>query len=166
MLIYVIGALVALCALHLLLTFALIRRVRTLQDMLSGPDQQMLAVGTPIDTFEASTPRGDTLTDAALRDTSVVVGFFRAGCGPCERMRGALVDAPPAIPVIAFVAGTEQDPAARELLSSLGQVARVAYVNERDPVHRVFAPPAFPSFYRVDNGVVRATGHQLTDVVP
>jgi thiol-disulfide isomerase/thioredoxin len=161
----IVAVLAAIVGLHLLITFSLISRVRTLQDMLTG-NTPMLKPGTPIAAFEAATPQGETLSDALLRDRTVLVGFFAPGCGPCDKQRGDLLASPPELPVLAFVGGQAADPAAQSLLTSLGQVARVAYTTANDAVYRAFQPVGYPSLYRVENGQIAAIGHRWSDVIP
>ena len=160
----VVTVLAVAVGLHLLLTFSLIARVRTLQDMLAGT-RGLPQPGTPVGSFEAATPEGEKLTDALLRGGTTLVGFFAPGCGPCEKARTELVASPPGLPVLAFVDGTDADPDARTLVASLGQVARVAYAASGDDVYRAFRPVGFPSLFRIENGQVAAAGHRLGDVL-
>jgi hypothetical protein len=163
---FAIAALAVLVGLHLLLTFALIARVRALQDQLTGTGARLPEPGTEIGKFAVVTPAGETLSEQSLGEQPTLVGFFIPGCSPCERSRGELLDTPPALPMLAFVAGTEVDPGARALVSSLEPIARVAYTIDGDAVNQAFRPNGFPSFFRIEQGKVAAAGHRLADVVP
>jgi thiol-disulfide isomerase/thioredoxin len=163
------GAVLAvLVMLNLLLTFALIRRVRVLQEMVSkGParDPALPQPGDAVGAFQAATPEGGLLTDEALRSGVNLVGFFTTGCHPCATVRAQLLESPPKLPLMAFVEGRADDPAARELGTSLSAIARVAYITEADSVAKAFRSAGYPTLIRVENGTVAAAGHQLGDVL-
>ena len=161
----VLGVLVLVVGLHLLLTFALIARVRALQAMISPSLAPLPKPGTPIGDFEAETADGERLSHVALRDATTLVGFFSADCPHCEQARGALLASPPTLPLVAFVRGSAADPGAARLADALAPIARVAYTTATDPAYRAFAPTGFPSLYRVENGRVAVASHQLGDVL-
>jgi len=160
----VLAVLAIIVGLHLMLTFSLIARVRTLQETLEGSRAQLPPVGTKLDPFYAATREGEQLSDALLPAASLV-GFFMPGCAPCEKTRSALVEAPPDLPMLAFVSGEADDPAAIALAESLAKIARVAFATEGDTAYAAFRPPAFPSLYRIENGQLAAVGHTLRDVI-
>ena len=154
--------------LNFLLTFALLGRVRALQEWMvakSSVDAELPRPGDPIGRFEALADDGGTLTDDALSGVTLV-GFFSPGCKPCETVKAELVRSPPALPFLAFVDGSGADPsAARRLGEALKAVARVAYTDDASPVLRAFRDPAYPTLVRVENGAVAAAGHRLRDVL-
>jgi hypothetical protein len=158
-------ALIVLFALHLLVTLALVVRVRELQTMIVGEGLQALpAAGTPIGRFEVTTPKGEVLNEVLLRDDTVLVGFFSPNCDWCEKAREALLATPPSVPLLAFVRGDDADGEARTLRASLEQIGRVAYTREGDGAYRAFQPTGFPSLYLVKNGLVASASHRLSDV--
>lgn len=158
-------ALAVLFALHLLVTLALVVRVRELQTMLVGDGPQSLpAAGTPIGAFEVTTPRGEIVNDALLRDDTVLVGFFSPNCEWCDLAREELLATPPSVPLLAFVRGDDADGEARTLRASLEQIGRVAYTKAGDDAYRAFQPTGFPSLYLVKNGHVASASHRLSDV--
>ncbi|NMO15717.1 thioredoxin family protein [Pyxidicoccus fallax] len=163
------GAVLAvMVVLNLLLTFALVRRVRALQDRVSNVparDPALPQPGDAVGAFQAATPEGGLLTDEALRSGVNLVGFFTTGCHPCATLRAQLLESPPRLPLMAFVEGHEDDPAARELGAALGAIARVAFITETDSVTKAFRPAGYPTLIRVENGTVAASGHQLRDVL-
>jgi hypothetical protein len=156
---------VVVVALNLLLTLALVTRVRALQAMVigDGPDP-LPAPGTAVGEFATTTASGALVTDRELRDATLV-GFFSPDCDWCEKARAALLASPPALPMLAFVRGSEDDAKARALKSSLEGVARVGYTDGDDPVYRAFKPTGWPSLYLVKDGRIAAASHRLGDVV-
>lgn len=161
-----IVALIVLSALHLVVTLALVIRVRELQAMVVGDGAlaALPAAGTPIGAFEVTTPKGEVLNEALLQDDTVLVGFFSPNCEWCEKARVSLLAEPPKVPVLAFIRGDDGDDEARTLRASLEQIARVAYTKQGDNAYRAFAPTGFPSLYLVKNGLVASASHQLSDV--
>jgi thiol-disulfide isomerase/thioredoxin len=164
------GAVLAvLVVLNLLLTFAIIGRVRFLQDFVEkamAKDPALPQPGDPVGRFEVTTPEGELLTDNALRSGVTLVGFFAPKCEPCATLRAQLLKTPPSLPLMAFVDGRADDPEARELGTALSRIARVAYAVKEDSVSRAFRSAGFPTLIRVENGTVAAAGHQLRDVLP
>lgn len=157
--------LVVIVALNLLLTLALVTRVRALQTMVIGGGPEPLpAPGTPVGAFATTTAGGELVTDTELRYPTLV-GFFSPDCDWCEKARVALLASPPALPLIAFVRGNDNDAKARALKSSLEGIARVAYTDGDDPVYRAFRPTGWPSLFLVKDGLIAAASHNLGDVV-
>lgn len=148
-------------AVHLLLTFALIRRVRELQEHgAKAPvkDDSLPEAGMPIGDFSAELLDGRTFAHAELADSTVLVGFFAAGCSPCKPVVADLVANPPAERFVAFVeAGDGEGGAA--LMTQLEAVAEVAAMSWDSPVSGAFAQQSFPTLIRVTNGVVVDAGH-------
>jgi len=165
------GAVLAvLVVLNLLLTFALIGRLRALQEAVSqlpaARDPALPQPGDPVGPFQATTQGGESVSDSALRAGVTLVGFFTPGCRPCTTVREQLLASPPAVPMLAFVEGGPEDEASRTLAAALGQVARVAYMAEDDSVAKAFRQAGYPTLVRVEDGVVAAAGHHLHEVLP
>jgi thiol-disulfide isomerase/thioredoxin len=152
-------------ALHVVITFALIVRMRALQEMVSGPAGPSLpAPGTAVGAFAVTTVAGEVVTEAVLRDDTMLVGFFSPDCPWCEKMRADLVAAPPALPMLAFVRGGEDNAEARALRAAFEPFARVAYTADDDVASQAFQPAGFPSLFLVKNGMIAAAGHARADV--
>lgn len=164
------GVLAVLVAINLLLTFALIGRLRTLQETVANSvparDPALPKPGEVVGRFETTTTEGEPLTDNALREGKTLVGFFTPGCRPCANVRQLLITSPPDIPLLAFVEGTPEDPEAQALGKSLSQVARVAFLTEGDAVTRAIKQAGYPTLVLVERGVVAASGHWLHEVLP
>jgi hypothetical protein len=119
-----------------------------------------------VGTFQATTPEGELLSNESLKTGVALVGFFTTKCVPCSTLRAQLLEAPPALPLVAFVEGSAEDPEALAMAEALKRVARVAYTENNDALHLAFKPAGYPTLIRVENGVVAASGHFLADVLP
>lgn len=168
-LVVVVAVVAALAVLNLLLTLALIKRVRVLQELVAQTPRRDPALprpGDPVGAFQVTTQEGERLSDESLKTGVSLVGFFTPNCLPCATVRAQLLESPPAIPVLVFVEGTEGDLEASTLAASLKHVARVAYTADNDTLHRAFRPAGYPTLIRVENGAIAASGHVLADVLP
>lgn len=148
-------------AVHLLLTFALIRRVRELQEngvKAAAKDDSTPRKGMPVGDFSTELLDGRTFASADLADSDVLVGFFAAGCSPCKPVVADLVANPPAERFVAFVDANE-DEEGTALIAKLQSVAEVAILSWDSPVSGAFSQQGFPTLVRVSNGVVVDSGH-------
>ena len=166
----VVAVLSVLVVVNLLLSFALIGRLRVLQETVSRggvmKDPNLPQPGDPIRPFQALTEDGVQLSDEVLRSGVSLVGFFTTGCKPCAVVRQQLLERPPTLPFMAFVEGNPQDPDTRDLAEALKRVARVAFTTADGPAHKAFEPPGYPTLIRVEDGKVAAAGNRLSDVLP
>ncbi|RKG89194.1 hypothetical protein D7W82_07995 [Corallococcus sp. CA049B] len=165
------GAILAvLVVLNLLLTLALIGRLRKLQETVANQvptrDPALPLEGDKVGRFEATTVEGDSVTDAVLADGQTLIGFFTPGCRPCSSVREKLIASPPGMPILAFIEGSPEDPDVVSLGASLKQVARVAYLNDGDSITRAVKQAGYPTLVLVDKGVVAAAGHFVHEVLP
>ena len=168
----VLCAIVAVVAvLNLMLNFALIGRLRTLQETATAQgatavDRLLPRPGRRIGPFEVSTTRGDRITHDSLRDEAMLVGFFITGCTTCEGIRAELLAEPPSLPLLTFIHSNGDAAAARQIGDALDPVARVAYFDDRnDTVGEAFGTVRYPTLLRVERGVVAASGRRLEDVL-
>lgn len=166
--IVLIAAVVLLAAVtagHLLLTFALIRRVRELQNQAAtGPrDTGLPEIGTPVGRFSVQPLDGGRLDTEDLATGDTLVGFFAAGCAPCETVVADLLETPPAERFVAFVDESEAEPT-RELATRLRGIAEVAVVPWDSALPAAFKQEGFPTLLRVRDGVVVAAGRKRADV--
>ncbi len=166
------GALAGWVLLDLVLTGALLVRLRGLQRRLAQegglPDLTLPRVGSAVGAFEAALPAGEPVSDRALRSGTTLVGFFAAGCAPCEALRAQLLQSPPPLESLFFVHAAGPAAAdARSLLASLQRLFRVAPLGE--DVGRAFGmtpETGFPVLLRVEEGVIAAAGSTLEEVLP
>ena len=166
----------AVCALDLLLSIGVIRRLRvhtTLLDQLrdaSATPDVMLPAGAPPGDFAATTVDGERLSAESLGPT--LVGFFMPHCGGCAeelpnfvRYARAAVDGPHR-PLAVVVAEDDGDEEVAGYIAKLGAVARVVRETPAGPLASAFSVTGFPAFCLVgaDRAVV-ASGHRV-DALP
>lgn len=167
----IVSAVVALSVVSLAtlaVLFALISRVRTLQELVVQNRTQdgLPQRGDPIGRFEVTTTAGDVITDVSLALETTLVGFFLPNCVPCERVQAELRDRPPDVPMVAVIHAAADEISAVAMSDALSQFARVAYAGAEDSVSRAFRTAGYPTLLRVENGLVAAAGHRLRDVLP
>ncbi|MFI8939373.1 TlpA family protein disulfide reductase [Streptomyces syringium] len=151
-----LAAVAALCALDLLLTLAVLRRLR---DRPAGPaltEEGGIAVGEAVGTFATRCTEGAPLTEKDLGD-GAVVSFFSPGCSPCRRKLPVFVERAAALQghrqVIAVVVtasgGPDEEAEAHAMAEQLAAVARVVREDTEGPCTAAFAVQAFPSQFAV-----------------
>jgi thiol-disulfide isomerase/thioredoxin len=168
-LVVVVAVLAVLVVFNLLLSFALIRRLKVLQELVAQTpkrDPALPKLGAAVGPFQVSTPDGEAVSDESLKSGVSLVGFFTPNCLPCSAVKAQLLESPPGMPVVAFVEGHPGDEEAGALAASLQRVARVVFTADDDAPHRAFKPAGYPTLIRVEHGVVAASGHVLADVLP
>lgn len=169
LLVVVVGAVGALTIVNFLLSMALIRRVRVLQELVQQTPQRdptLPKLGAAIGAFQATTLEGEPLSNETLKPGVSLVGFFTTHCKPCAALRVQLLESPPTLPFVAFVEGNVDDPEVSAMAEALKRIARVVYTQNNDALHQAFKPTGYPTLIRVENGVVAASGHSLAEVLP
>ncbi|WP_153532769.1 TlpA family protein disulfide reductase [Actinomadura macrotermitis] len=150
----------ALSAFNLLLTLAVVRRLREHAALLEGERAAppFTPPGTPLPEFTAAALDGTALNRGFFTGPTVV-GLFSTTCASCrehlpeftERVGGLGAGR-----VLAVVVGDRND--AEPFTTALAPVATVAVEPQDGPVATAFGRPAFPGFYVVDeNAVVTAS---------
>ncbi|WP_027344624.1 hypothetical protein [Hamadaea tsunoensis] len=146
--------LAAVVALNLLLTFAILRRLRTMKE--SGgaeADTHRPPVGTPVGRFDAVSDDGFRLTDEDLRHGLTRFAFVMPGCGPCEGLLSALrpgiLSDRTLLVVVAEEAGHPDAVAMRE---SIPDDLRVFFAPLGSPMCEAFQMAVFPSVVEVAGG--------------
>ncbi|MFI9328326.1 hypothetical protein ACIGZJ_12380 [Kitasatospora sp. NPDC052868] len=156
-------------AANLVLTFAVIRRLRTLEEGGTGAPDALPAVGTAVAEFSAVTTYGEELTAADVAAGDAFAGFVMVGCTPCGTLIESLAGgaATGAADPLFFVVGDPENPETRRMTAALDAVGRVAVVAEKSSATAAFGQVgAFPTLLRLKDGVITAAGHDLADVVP
>jgi hypothetical protein len=161
---YLASAVVAVGALglvNLLLTLAVIRRLRQHTELLSdrpaGPDGSVLAVGERPANFAAVDTDGRAVTVGP--DGPRLVGFFSPECQPCKAKLPDFVAQVTGYPggrerVLAVVAG--DGPGSADFSDALIGVARVVVEPSDGPLTAAFQVSGFPSWCVLDeHGVVQ-----------
>jgi len=162
-----------LCLLNLLLTVAVIRRLREHTELIGNmggaqdfPDS-MLPVGERIGDYSAETLDGAVLTRDDL-DGQTLIGVFSPGCHGCEQQMPHFVELAKNAPggrggVLALVVGGLEEAAGE--IARLTPVARVVHEADDGPLTRALGVRAFPALARVDSeGRVLASGLQVRDL--
>lgn len=153
----------ALCAFDLILTLAVVRRLREHAALLDGGRAHVpfTPPGTSLPEFSAPGLDGTAVTRAFFTEPTIV-GLFSTTCPACrerlpeftERVRGL-----DARRVLAVVEGERDD--AEPFTAALAPVATVVVEPVKGPVNTAFGHPASPSFYVVGQDAV-VTSSTLT----
>lgn len=147
----------ALCFLNLLVTFAIIRRLR---HELGGQglaqrmgDPLIPARGTRVPDFSAVTTAGAPVSLTSLAGQPSVVAIFAADCPSCRTHVGEFADFVRVFPgggehALAVVTGDPIEGA--DLVQSLQGVAPVVVEPADGPIAAAFSLQSFPTFYLLD----------------
>jgi len=143
-----------LVVLNLLLTGAIIRRLRVMarEPYRGDPATPGLPVGAEVPALSAAATDGATITSEYLRGRLTLLGFFNTDCGTCRTTAPAFARAARDLTAATdgtgravAVISTEQEDAA-ELLAALGTDVTVIMERGRGPVTDAFQMSAFPWF--------------------
>ena len=168
-----IGLVGALCVLDLLLTLAVIRRLREVGTRLSALERSspargpsLLPVGASVPEFSAVSAAGEPLSERALLGGRSLVAFLHSGCTPCRELIPDLKAylARGDRRVLAVVVGEEHEPA-DGLAAELRGLATIVRGADAPPVAGAFAVTGFPTLYAVAEGRVQAAGPDLAQVL-
>lgn len=166
---YLVAAVVlfsAIATLNLLLTLAVIRKLRQSPPagpkLAPDPDLPELPAGSPVPAFHAEAVSGRAVSDKSQNGSEAVYAFFDSGCSSCRPTIPRLIDyakrhglAPDQ--VVAVVGGEPAD--ADEYVSALDGRATVILEETLGPVAAAFSIHSFPAFVIADpGGVVRRSG--------
>ncbi|MFF8597039.1 redoxin domain-containing protein [Streptomyces sp. NPDC015220] len=146
-----------LCVLDLMLTLAVLRRLRDRPS--AGPvptEEGGISVGAVVAPFSTRCSEGARLTERDLTDNAVV-SFFTPGCQPCRDKLPRFVEkatdlqgSRQVIAVVVSSSGEQQhEEEAREMTEQLASVARVVREEPDGPCTTAFRVSAFPSQFAV-----------------
>jgi peroxiredoxin len=155
----------------LVLTFAVLRRLRDHNDAISrlqtfAPGFS-LPVGTKVPDFEARTLDGAVVSAQALRGADSLVAFFSARCDACRdhlpQFRELAIAMRASGRVLAVVAQDEVP--GDDLIEALRDVADVAVEPEQGPLAQAFSVGGFPMFFGLDaRGRVTASTPDVSEL--
>lgn len=159
----------AVSLLNLVLTLAVIRRLREHTELLSrrneGPPepQVMLAAGEAPTAFEVAAKDGDRITNATHTDHSLVA-FMSPGCDACHEQLPDFIAYAERFPGgrdarVAIVVGAGDG--SEELITRLEAVARVVEEEPKGAMSTAFGVNGYPAYAVVDGGVIRASGYRV-----
>ncbi|MGK5497781.1 hypothetical protein [Streptomyces sp. URMC 125] len=169
----------ALCALDLMLTLAVLRRLRKQSSAAPVPTEEGgIPVGATVAPFSTRCIEGMPLTERDLTD-GAVVSFFAPGCKPCRdklprfvEQAGALQGRRQVIAVVVAGSGERRyEDEAQAMAEQLSPVARVVRETPEGPCASAFAVNAFPSQFAVSASdgeppAVAAVGDSVLTAVP
>jgi hypothetical protein len=167
-----IGLVGALCVLDLLLTLAVIRRLKEVGTRISALERSspargpsLLPAGASVPTFSALTATGEPLSEETLAGGRSLVAFLHGGCRPCQDLvpeLRAYLSGPDGGDrrVVAVVVGEPDDPG-DGLAGELRGLATIVRGTDAPSVASAFAVTGFPTLYAVAEGRVQAAGPDL-----
>ncbi|MEV5824731.1 redoxin domain-containing protein [Spirillospora sp. NPDC052242] len=144
-----------LCAFDLILTLAVVRRLREhaalLQD--ARPSVPFTPPGTELPEFTAAALDGTAVTRAFFTEPTVVA-LFSTTCASCRERLPEFTDRVrrPGARVLAVIEGDRAD--AEDFAAALAPLATVVVEPVDGPLNTAFGGPATPSFYVVGEGAV------------
>ncbi|MBE1530675.1 TlpA family protein disulfide reductase [Actinomadura algeriensis] len=157
-----------LCAFDLILTLAVVRRLREHAALLEGAHAPppFTPIGTALPEFAGAALDG-TAVDRAFFAGPTVVGLFSTACASCrerlpeftERIRHL-----DARRVLAVIEGDRD--AAEPYVAALSPLATVVVEPPDGPVNTAFGRPATPSFYVVGEGAAVTSATLLPSGLP
>jgi len=165
LLIAVIAVLAVVTFLNLLLTSAIIRKLR---DPQRESGAELPRIGAEVGPFVTTTADGQSITDGTVSTGDTLVVFVSPTCPPCQRLTGELADRATELPdrTIVFVIDENDQEQARRYADALGPSVRVAVVEPHGVVATAFGfGGATPTLIRVRDGAVAAVGHDLDSVL-
>ncbi|MEV8371449.1 redoxin family protein [Kribbella sp. NPDC056861] len=166
-----------LLVLNLLLTTAVIRKLRRHDELLrefdgSSPLSVLpkVVVGDVVPDFSTAATDGQ-LTQDDLRTVSTLIAFAAPGCGGCESARPKLIellDARRARGEAGIVVIADDQGDGGTLIGEFSPHARVVLEQPgTGPIHQALGVAAYPNYVLVDaDGRVARVGGELDEVVP
>ncbi|WP_017585986.1 TlpA family protein disulfide reductase [Nocardiopsis ganjiahuensis] len=175
-LIAAVVVLTALTLFNLVLTMALVRRLRRLEDPGHGgafpvfPDLEEVPAGRAVPEFTATTKDGVEVSSKKRLGDRAVYAFFDTSCGTCKKQLQPLVDfakdaglSPEQ--VIAFVGHEDPEADADAYTSVLEGHTTVVMQSLGDEVGQAFSPGGIPAIILADSGgVVVRSGVEVKNV--
>ena len=153
---------------NLLITFAVLRRLRSHESRLAGGagavESGAELLGRPLPEFTATSTTGATVTNAG--DTARLVGFFSATCAPCrdQAVEFARHDDPNRLAIVLM----EGAPAAEQeaILAALAGSPTIATEPTSTTVARAMEVRSFPQLLQLDAaGVVIGARHTVRALI-
>lgn len=144
--------LAVVCLADLVLTLALVRRLRQHTDWLlalrAGEPSDLLALGSSISPFTVTTTDGATLSERDLLGAPALIGYFSPGCRPCEEevprfaaYAAGLADRDRVLAVVVADDNVEAEVAA------LSAVARVVVSEQGGPATVALGVDSYPAVF-------------------
>ncbi|GGO77871.1 TlpA family protein disulfide reductase [Nonomuraea cavernae] len=160
-----------LCLVNLVLTLAVIRRLREHTEQLvalkaGDPAEVLLATGTSLPVFEAESVDGETIDSRVT--SPEVVALLSTECSVCldqlPDLVGLITDRRVDRPAAVAVIMGDDSAQAEQLVEKLRPVASVVRQPWGGPIEKAFQARAFPAFYLASEGVVRAASISVMEL--
>jgi hypothetical protein len=152
-----------LVALNLLVTFAMIRRLKA-SEMAAQDDANSFrpTVGSTIGEFEVTAMDGSAFTHHDLADGPSTVVFLLPNCGGCGRLiRELAPEAYAERSVVVAVAGVAGDPQAVAMIQSIPSDLRVVLAPLGGSMNQAFHVATFPTVVHLYDGKVTEVADEL-----
>jgi thiol-disulfide isomerase/thioredoxin len=148
----------AIAILNLVLTLAVIRRLRRNEAAGAMPvEDSGPAVGSPVPAFTGRTTAGETFDNDALAGAPSVIAFFSTTCPACKSALPHLQEyaehhgLKPS-QVLVVIGGEPED--ADHFIDKLTPIATIVFEPSMGPISTSFAVTAFPTFVMVGDDAV------------
>ncbi|MUL40258.1 redoxin domain-containing protein [Streptomonospora sp. PA3] len=165
----------AVALLNLLLTMAVVRRLRQLAEQpaargSAGPELEEVPAGSPVPSFRSRTLPGEPVTSESLLGRETVFAFFDTGCSVCKSAIPKLLAhaaekrlTPGQVVVVVGDQGGESG----EYTGRLDGAATVILEPRLGPVAQAFGIQGVPAFVRADaRGTVVTSGNTVDALAP
>lgn len=158
-----------LCGIDLLLTLAVIRRLRKHTLRLAGEPatrSNLALPGTPLGAFKVTAEDGATVSSEAFTGPTVV-GVFSTDCASChERLPEFTAFVQTVRPQQALALVTGQGSDAAEFAAAMGADVTVVVEPLGGPFGRALQVSQFPSFYLIGDGAVIVAAESTPALLP
>lgn len=171
---YVLAAIAAayvLIALNLLLTFAVIRKLREKPAPTSQTSGEvgisLPGAGTRMGSFDLITAAGDRIDDRQLAEGGQALLLLTPRCSPCKEAARKLTANPQwwSSNLMVVVGGDEDDPLVRELTAALPSGVRTV-LDPAGLIGGALEVTGYPAAILLDDGVVVKADHRIDQVLP
>lgn len=149
---------------NLLLTFAIIRRLR-LQGAQPSNQFPLPPIGVNAPTFSVPDYKGRIIDDSLYARGTAVLAFITDHCEPCDRAKAELIRRPIVEPVLIFLRAAPDVPEDGFVEAVALTGARVVVLDPDSELLERFSVRAFPTFLRVRDGVVVAASWKPAEVL-
>jgi hypothetical protein len=153
----------AVATINVVLTLALVRRVRLLQARVTVPEGGFPAPGRTIGQFSAVDVEGAPVELEQTSGSELNVAFLSPSCAPCRELLQRVTEAPPPAPFVSFVLADDTS-ASAGMVEALLPLGRVAVIEAEGGAAEAFGITAYPTLVRVRDGVVVASGGSLAAI--
>ncbi|GAB2687228.1 TlpA family protein disulfide reductase [Nocardia thraciensis] len=160
-----IAILAVLLIFNLLITFAILRRLRTHEERLGTLGNRPAGdglIGQRLPSFEAVSTRGESVSGAAIVGPDRLVAFFSAGCAPCldQAAEFAGYPDPDRVAIVVMESASQEDQG--RILAALRDSPTVIAEPAGNAVAEALGVGRFPQLVLLDqDGVIVAARHSL-----